>query len=532
MTRAEFKESLFAAFPIEDAKATGGSIVYGSTDDISTSNPMLASDSTSINVLGLVFEPLLGASPIDGRPVPGLADSWTVSDDGLVYTFKINTTAKWHDGVDVTAEDVRFSFDSILNPNLNSPYRSQVNEVVSTYRVIDPNTFEITASDRFATFLYYAPGSVFIVPEHIWGQMPVEQWSFDGGSTGTDLARVVGTGPFKLTGWEPNQRVTLSKNADHYDTVPNIDEFVMVVQPEIDTQVLALEQGDIDLIEILPAQETARIQSTDGLLVTIYDIFQITYFVMNVDGERIPAFADARVRQAMMLALDRQSITNDLFAGFGQPAIGTHPPMSPAYSPSSYSPSYAYDPEAAKALLAEAGWTDSNGDGFVDKDGEKLSFSLIYTKGDQAVEGMIAYLGDAWKVIGLDVKVDTVSGSVLQQSLDETEYDVALLAFGLLPDGSQGYLFTCEAAVSSFNYSGYCNPEYDALDDLQKREFDRTKRTQMQIELSQMIWQDLPIGPIRFGVARTGYADTIHNFFPNGYGFLWSLPFVWVESGT
>ena len=130
MTRAEFKNALLSAFPMDAAASQGGTIILGSSGDISTTNPLLASDSTTINMLGQVFEPLLGASPIDGRPVPGLADSWTVSDDGLTYTFTLNTAAKWHDGVDVTADDVKFSFDAVLNPNLNSQYRSQVREVV------------------------------------------------------------------------------------------------------------------------------------------------------------------------------------------------------------------------------------------------------------------------------------------------------------------------------------------------------------------------------------------------------------------
>ena len=123
-------------------------------------------------------------------------------DDGLTFTFALNAGAKWHDGADVTAEDVEFSFDSVLNPNLNSQYRSQVREVVASYRVVDADTFEITATDRFVTFLYNAPASVFIIPKHIWESLPVEQWSFDGGSTGEDLSRVVGTGPFLFTDWE------------------------------------------------------------------------------------------------------------------------------------------------------------------------------------------------------------------------------------------------------------------------------------------------------------------------------------------
>jgi peptide/nickel transport system substrate-binding protein len=532
MTRAEFKSALLAAFPMDAPQKQGGTVVLGSNGDISTTNPLLASDSTTINLLGQVFEPLLGASPIDGRPVPALADSWTVSDDGLIYTFKLNQDAKWQDGADVTADDVAFSFDAVLDPNLNSQYRSQVREVVKSYRVVDADTFEITATDRFVTFLYNAPASVFIVPKHIWGSVPFEQWSFDGGSTGEDLSRIVGTGPFLFKAWEPGQRVTLAKNSSYYDTVPSIDEFVMVVQPETDTLVRSLESGDVDVVEILPAPDTAKIQNTPGLQVAIYDIYQITYFVMNMDGKRVPAFSDQRVRQALYQALDRKSITDNIFLGFGEPAVGTQPPLSPSYDPSSMQPSYAYDPNAAKQLLADAGWTDTNGNKTVDKDGHDLKLTITYVGGDATVDSMLAYMQEAWKQVGVDVELQNISGDLLQQQLYHGDFDMSLLAISLTPDGSQGLLFNCNAITTGFNFGAYCNQDYDALDAQQLREFDPARRAQIQVQLSQMIWRDLPIGPIRFGVARTGYSTTMHNFCPNGYGFLWSLPFVWVDSGS
>jgi peptide/nickel transport system substrate-binding protein len=532
LTREEFRVTLEQAFPMETAANTGGSIVLGSNGDISTTNPLLASDSTTINLLGQVFEPLLGASPIDGRPVPGLADSWTVSDDGLTFTFTLNATARWHDGADVTAEDVAFSFDAVLNPNLNSQYRSQVREVVASYRVVDADTFEITATDRFVTFLYNAPGSVFIIPKHIWESVPVEQWSFDGGSTGEDLARVVGTGPFVFKAWEQGQRVTIAKNPNHYDTVPNVDELVMVVQPETDTLVRSLEAGDVDLIEILPAPDTERIQNTAGLTVSVYDIYSVTYFVMNLDESREPALADPRVRQALLQAIDRQSITDNTFFGFGEAAVGTQPPLSPAYDPAQLQPYYPYDPAAAQQRLAEAGWADTDDDGTVDQNGQDLTLSIMYVGGDATVEQMLSYMQEAWNEIGVDVDLENVAGELLQQRLFDGDFDMSLVAINLTPDGGQGLLFTCEAAETGFNFGRYCNPDFDSLEDQQLREFDPEQRTQLLIQQQQIIAQDLPVGPVRFGVARTGYSTRIHNFHPNGYGFLWSLPFVWVDAGA
>ncbi|HQY31124.1 MAG TPA: ABC transporter substrate-binding protein, partial [Thermomicrobiales bacterium] len=507
----------------------GGDVVFGSPDDISTTNPLLASDSTSINILSQVFETLLGASPIDGRPVPGLADSWDVSADSLTYTFHLNTSATWQDGVDLTSADVLFSFDAALNPNLNSPYRSQIREVIKSYQAIDADTFAITASDRFVTFLYNGPAAVFIVPKHIWENVPVEQWSFDGSSTGVDLTRVVGTGPFKLTEWKTGERLTLSRNDGYYDQVPVLDTFTMVIQPDADTMVQALEQGDTDLVEILPAQQTAEVQGRDGLIVTVYPLQQVTYFVMNMDGIAAPAFSDQRVREAMYLAIDRQALTDSVFAGFGQPARGTQPPLSPGFDPTQLQPDYAVDPAKAKELLAAAGWSDTDGNGWVEKDGEELKLSLLYTGGDATVDAMVSYLQEAWKQIGVKVELTNNSGAAVLQKLNDHSFSIALLAFNLSIDGSQGLLFSCDAVTTGFNFGSYCNQSYDALDDQQLREFDPVRRLQLQTELAQIVWTDLPVGPLRFGVARTGYSNRIHNFHPNGYGFLWSLSYVWVD---
>ena len=100
----------------------------------------------------------------------------------------------------------------------------------------------------------------------------------------------------------------------------------------------------------------------------------------------------------------------------------------------------------------------------------------------------------------------------------------------LTPDGDQGILFTCDAYVNGFNFGRYCNQQYDQLDEQQQREFDPAARTELLIQQSQILWDEQPVGPIRFGVARTGYNTRIHNFHPNGYGLLWSLPYIWVDA--
>ncbi|CAN5630949.1 peptide-binding protein [soil metagenome] len=529
ITRSDFEQQLLAAYPMEAAANTGGTIVLGGSSDISTLNPILVRDTLSAQVTGSIYESLVGASPIDGQIVPALADYWEVSADGLTYRFHISTTARWHDGQDVTAEDVKFSFDAALSPNTGSAYTTVLNENIASYRVIDADTIEVIARDLFVSFLTNGPGGIAIVPEHIWEGIPLDAWSFDGGSTGQDASRVVGSGPFKFKEWVQGDHVTLERNDAYYNGAPNLAGVVFRVLPDTDGAVLALESGETDVLEIIPAADTERIQNTDGLSVDIYDIFTMTLYMMNLDPEDTELFQEVEVRQALMMGLDRESITENIFLGFGEAGAGTQPPSSPAYAPDQMTPSLAFDPAAATELLASIGWKDTNGDGWLDRGGEKLKFDLIYQSGDATVDSILSYMQEAWKNIGVDANLEAISSDLLLQRLEDHDFDMAFLAFNLSSDGDQGLLFRCDQIENGLNFSSYCNPAWDALDELQKREFDSAARNQQLIDQSQIIWEDEPVGVIRFGVARTGYSDSIHNFYPNGYGFLWSLPYMWVD---
>jgi peptide/nickel transport system substrate-binding protein len=532
ITREQFQKELLAAYPMEPAKSKGGTIVLGEPGDISTLNPILVSDDLTNTILGTIFEPLVGLSPIDGTPVPVLADSWGVSPDGLTYTFHLNKQARWQDGVDFTADDVKFSFDAALDPNTGYVASTTIKNEVASYRVIDPDTFEMVAKDRFVSFIFDGPGGVYIVPQHIWGNVDVSTWSFDGGSTGLDPSRVVGTGPFKFKEWKQGESVTVVRNDAYYDVIPNIDTLTLAVQPDAEAAVTALESGSTDIMQIIPPAQTQSVADTPGLKVDVYNFYSLTLYMMNLDPTKTPLFQSKEVRQALFYGLDRDSITKNIFFGYGEPAVGTQPKLSPAYAPDKMTPAYTYDVQKAKDLLAQAGWTDSNHNGTVDKDGRELKFDLIYSGGDATVEQIIAYMKDAWKQIGVDMNPRSVDASNLEDQLKAHDFDMALLAFNLSPDSDQGLLFSCSAVKNGFNFMGYCNPQWDALEEQEKREFDPAVRTNELIQQSQIIWDEQPVGPIRFGIARTGYNARIHNFYPNGYGYLWSLSYLWVEPSS
>jgi peptide/nickel transport system substrate-binding protein len=534
ITRDEFHAMLRENFAFEEPQNQGGAVIWAQTADISTVNGLLTADYPTIYVTGLIFEPLVSVSPIDGQVIPALADSYEVSPDGKTYTFHLNKDAKWHDGTDVTAEDVKFTFDVALDETSPNPRRSSILPLLESYRVIDDDTFEMVAKEPFATFLYDVSSFVLTMPKHIWENVPPGEWGNDPGSTGQDPARVVGTGPFKFQEWRQGESVTLARNDQYYDPnmIPVIDELIMRVLPDPTTEVEALKAGEIDIVEVVPAPQVEEVQNTEGLKVDIYPGWSFSYIGLNMDPEKSPFFQDQRVRQALFIGIDKEAIKDNIYLGLGEVARGTQPKLSYAYSPESFDETYDFDPERARALLAEAGWTDTNGNGIVDKDGVEFSFELVTSSGGGAtVDQLLAELQQKWREIGVEMTPVLMEWSAMLDLTSQThEFDAVLQGFGWDASLNQGALFRCDSYNGGFNDIKYCNEEYDALDELQLRELDREKRRQLLIEQSQIVWNDLPVLIFRIGVERPGYSERLHNFFPNGMGGVyWSLPWVWIE---
>jgi len=535
MTRDDYHAKLREAFAFEEPQNQGGQVIWSQTADIATVNGLLTADYPTVYVTGFIFEPLVGSSPIDGQIIPALADSYEIAPDGKTYTFHLNKDAKWHDGTDVTAEDLKFTYDVALDEKSPNPRRSTIMQQLESYRVIDADTFEMVSKEPFATFLYDVPFQVFTMPKHIWEGVAPEAWPNDPGSTGQDPARVVGTGPFKFQEWRQGESVTLVRNDAYYDKefTPVIDEFVMRVLPDPATEVEALKAGEIDLVEVIPAPQVEEVQNTEGLKVDIYPGYSFSYVGLNMDPEKTTLFQDQRVRAALFVAIDKEAIKDNIYLGFGEVARGTQPKLSFAYAPESIEETYSYDPERAKQLLADAGWADTNGDGIVEKDGQDFRFELLTSSGGGAVlDQLLAELQQRWQEIGIEMTPNLMEWSAMQDVTDKThDFDALLQGFVWDPSGSQGALFRCDSYQGGFNNLKYCNEEFDTLDDQQLRELDREKRRELLIEQSKIVWNDLPVLIYRFGVERPGSSVRLHNFFPTGNGGVyWSLPFVWVEA--
>jgi len=526
LTREEFESQLIEELGYTDAATPGGSFIDSNTADIQTVHPFLAEEQVSIGIVGLIYETLTGGDVRTGQPAPNaLADYWEIAPDGKTYTFHLNENAKWHDGVPVTAEDVKFSFDALADPGTGSTYTGSFNDSVESWRAIDDHTFEVVAKEPLYTFLYDLVA--YIVPKHIWESVPFADWKNDPGATGSDPSRVIGSGPFKFQEWKQGDSVTLAKNGDYYGKAPYIDSYVLRIWPDQTGVVNALLNDEIDAAGLEPA-DIAGVEGQPGIQVWHYPTRGFSYYEFNLNADVTTKWQDKRVRQAMLYALDRDSMVSDIMLTYAEVAQGSQPVISYAYAPEEVTTHYNFDVEKAKSLLAEAGWSDSDGDGVLDKDGEKLSFELLYGGGSPVSDQIVAYMQDAWKAVGIAATPRALEfPALIEATTTNLDWDVALYGFSWDATFIQDAMFGCAQYQVGFNDMKYCNPDLDAINAEAKRTFDEAARRDLLIKATNIVNEDQPASILFFPQGHAAFSDRLQNFKPSTWGV--DLQYVWIQ---
>jgi len=541
ITREEWKATLMAWWaeqdpPYSEPQNQGGQVVMGEIASafVSTTNAMLGSDNPTNPVLAMVNETLVGSSPIDGQYVPGLADFWEIADDGRTYTFHLTQNAKWHDGTPLTAADVVFSMDAQSNEATGSSYTATFQAFVESYSAVDDYTVQMVASDIYAQVAFHGNSYCPVMPKHVWESVPFENWASDPGSTGEDLTRVVGSGPYTVTEYNPaGNRMVLSKHADYWDQVSVIDEFVFSASLDETAGIEQLRAGDVDFWENVPPADVESLDAEESLVVALYPTYSFTFYGTNLDPAKTPLFQDVLVRRALLYALDRQSLVDNIGLGFSTVANGSQPELSVGYAPDRITTVYNYDPDKARQLFAEAGWADSDGDGILEKDDMVMSFEAMYASGSATSDQYMAAMQEMWKAVGVDMQPNPVDfGQVLVPALTTNfDYEVVFLGFNWDATGDQSAMFHTDSYGTSFNFMKYSNPEVDALIDQANRELEDAKRVELLIQANDLINEDLPLAVLWFRTDRTAYNVRMHNYLPNAPGgLLWTIPYVWVDA--
>lgn len=409
-----------------------------------------------------------------------------------IVTFRLRSEVCFHDGHPVTARDVRFTYDAIMDPRNLSPRVSDY-EPVKSVEILDPLTVRIVYKRLYSPAL--ASWGMGILPEHLLNSEALRREAIERGLDPEAFSmrqsrfnrRPVGSGPFVFKEWRSDQHIELTRFEDYWEGAPNYRRYVYRVIPDLLTQEMEFYAGTVDNYAVQPHQverlsRDARFQSFSGVS------FGYTYIAYNLRRE---PFDDVRVRRALGMAIDVDKIIRYVLYGQGERITGPFVKQTDFYD-QMIAP-LPYDPEAALALLAEAGWCRGPR-GWLEKDGHRFQFTIITNSGNDTRKGILAIAQDAWKQIGIDVRTDILEWSVfVQERVNKHDFDALVLGWsmGVDPDLFQIW-HSSQTKPFHLNFGGFANETADELILRIRETYDHDQQVRYCHDLHAIIAEEQP----------------------------------------
>ncbi len=480
------------ALPVEEKETTpafGDTFIEASIGDASNLLPVLSSDSASSQISGYVYNGLLKYDK-DINLIGELAESWEISEDNLTITFHLRKGVKWHDGAPFTSADALFTYQLYVDPKTPTAYAEAYRQVAKA-EAPDPYTFRVTYDKPYAPAL--GSWGVSMHPKHLLEGQDI---------TKSPLARKpIGTGPFKLVEWKSGEKIVLESNPDYFDGEPYLKRVVYRIIPDQSTQFLELQSGGLDYMGLTPIQyETQTDTPAFNRRFNKYKYLAFGYTYLGYNLSR-PLFQDKRVRQALSLAIDKQELIDGVLLGLGQVATGPYKPGAWYYN--TEVKRYPYNPEQAKALLAEAGWADNDGDGVLDKDGRSFSFTIVTNQGNDLRVKSGEIIQRRFKEIGVDIKLRVVEwSSFLKEFINPGNFDATILGWSIGFDPDQYNIWhSSKTGPRELNFIRYNNAEVDELLEKGRRTFDQAERKKLYSRFQEILAEEQPYTFLYIGEA-------------------------------
>jgi len=479
----------------------GGTLVRRFDSDVATLNPVLATSRYDRMIDNLVFTPLLYLSG-DLKLVPGLADTWEASKDGKEYTFHLNPKATFSDGTPVLAGDVVYTLRKIVDPQTEAAQVAAGFEQLdlARTRVVDPKTVVIAFRQALAGQMVRF-NDLLVIPEHVYSKGNFKQ---------DFTSRPVGSGPYVLVRREPGKEMLLERREDYWREKPYIKTVLAKIIVDQVTAFNALKHNDIDETEInsdMWLMESDRPELKKTISFRRFYTLNYNYIAWN---EKVPAFADKRVRRAMGMCLNLPAIINNLYHGTARAMSGPFTPDQWAYNPSV--PVLPFDPPEAKQILTSAGWLDTDGDGIVDKDHKPLKFDLFIFSGNPTAAAVGQLLQDELKKIGVAMNVVPLDPSSLIQRVLAGNYQAVYMGWDLDADPDPfGAFHSSQVPPRGQNFTGYQNRELDKLIEQGRTELDPAKRQQIFYRIHELLAADQPYTWTIQVAVKWAISKRIHN---------------------
>ncbi len=500
---------------VSAAPADGDTFIEASIGDIQGLIPNITSDSASHEVGSLIYSGLVKRDK-DLNLVPDLAQSWELSKDCLTLTFHLRQDAKWHDGHPFTAEDGRFTYEAMIHPKTPTAYKEDF-LAVKAVEVLDPYTLRITYPKPYAQAI--ESWGVWMLPKHLLARYVAEGRLREAPQNGDP----VGNGPYRFVEWRSGEKVVVVANADYFEGRPYLSRVVYRIIPSQATIFLELKAKGVDYAGLTAIQfkrQTEYPAFRKAYTKYQYPANAYTYLGFNLKD---PRFADRRVRQAFAHAINKQEIIDGVLLGLAREATGPYKPGTWPYNPNVAR--FPYDPEKAKALLAEAGWRNTNGDGALYKDGKPFTFTIPTNQGNDERKKVAEIIQQRLKEIGVRADIQILEwAAFLKEFIKKRRFEAIILGWGIGLDPDQYEIWhSSKTGPDELNHISYANPGVDRLLELGRASCRPEERKKYYDRLQELLAEDQPIIFLYFRDALLAVASRIHGIEPSPNGITFNF---------
>lgn len=502
----------------------GGQVVIATGADITGVNNLIArTNNPTESLLRLVYLQLV-RERIDwekGPPTfePNLAERWEWSDDHLTITFHLRRDARWSDGEPVTAEDVRFSHEAQTHPDVawDTAYYK---DAVTAVEVVDPHTIRFTFSHVYPSQLLEL-NEGYIFPAHVYGRIPFSEWRTRGQWF---LDHAVYAGPFVLASWTPQQEIVLERNPSYFDPeLPRLDRAVFRVIPDPANRLTQLLSGGVHFTDGVSTEAAERIRREPG--VELIDYWGPSFIFLGWNLTREP-FDDPEVRRALTLAIDRQTLVDNVWGEFGR--VSNSPVIQNVWIYNRDLEPWPYDPQRARRMLADLGWTDSDGDGKLDKDGKKLAFELATNSDNRQRMDAAVLIQSQLAQVGVEATPRGMEFQSLITRIEQGDFEATIQGWTMPTGLDFKFAFHTDEIGDGNNFVGYSNPEVDRLLEEFRLQPEVADGEPLLLRLQELLHQDLPYTFLWESKRAVGVSGRLREVRPGAVYFHENLPEWWL----
>ena len=463
---------------------TGDWLVRHLSSEPATLNPITATDAYESVINGYIYESLLELDNETLELVPRLAERWEVSDDKLQFTFTLKDGLHWQDGKAITTEDILYTFDRVTDPLVDAPHLRSYYKDLKKVEALDEKTVRFTYAYPYFKALDMI-GGLSIMPKHIFEG--AEGQDFNTHPVGR---APVGSGPYRFVKWETGTDIVLERYPDYWGEKHHMERIVFKIITDNTVALQVLKKQEMDFMGFTPIQWVRQTDSdrfNNNFDKLRYPSLGYSYIGWNL---RKPMFMDKRVRRALAMLTDREAFVENLWYGLGRVVSGNFFIDTPEYD-KSIEP-LLFDLGAAVKLLEEAGWSDHDGDGVIDREGIPFRFEFTFSSGSTTGEQIATILQENLKKVGIEMTIRQLEWALFTQLLDDRAFDAVTLGWRLPVLADPYQVWHSSQADKGSNFVGFVSEEADRIIVDARSEFDREKRSAMYRRFHRILHEEQP----------------------------------------